>query len=158
MKMHVAQFNIARMRAPLTDPLMADFVAQLDPINTLADEAPGFVWRLQAGIGGSDIRLYGDEPILANMSVWETVEDLREYVYKTAHLGPLQDRKRWFDKIEEAYYVMWWVPAGYIPTPEEGNERLDYLRANGETEHAFSLKRVFPPSPYRGSITPSPDT
>jgi hypothetical protein len=143
---HLAQFNIARMRAPLTDPLMADFVAQLAPINALADRSPGFVWRLQSeGGDATNIRLYGDEPILVNMSVWESVEALRDYVYRSAHIGPLRDRKQWFDKFEGAYYALWWVPAGYHPTAEEGKARLDHLRQHGETPHAFSFHKLFPP-------------
>ena len=106
-KYHLAQINIARMRAPLTDPIMADFVAQLAPINALADASPGFVWRLQSESGdATSLRPYGAEPILVNMSVWESVEDLRQYVYRSAHTGVLRDRREWFEKFDGAYYAL----------------------------------------------------
>ena len=142
---HLAQFNIARMRAPLTDPLMADFIAQLAPINALADQSPGFVWRLQSeGGDATNIRPYGDEPILVNMSVWESVEHLRDYVYRSAHTGALRDRKQWFEKFDGASYALWWIQVGQLPTVEEGKARLDYLHEHGETPYAFSFQHIFP--------------
>ena len=145
MPYHLAQINIARMKAPLTDPIMAGFVAQLAPINALADQSPGFVWRLQSeGGDATSIRPYGDEPILVNMSVWESVEQLHQYVYRSAHTAVSRDRKQWFKKFEGAYYALWWVPIGHRPTPEEGKARLDHLRECGETPFAFSFQRTFP--------------
>ena len=142
---YIAQINIAHMRAPLTDPIMEDFVAQLPPINALADESPGFVWRLQSEDGdATSIKVYDDDMIIINLTVWESVDALREYVYKSAHQGVLRDRKRWFAKFDGPYYALWWIPAGHIPSIEEGKERLDHLRAQGETAHAFSFKNVFP--------------
>lgn len=44
---HLAQLNIARMLAPIDSPVMADFVANLDRINQLAEKSDGFVWRLK---------------------------------------------------------------------------------------------------------------
>jgi hypothetical protein len=155
---HLAEINIARMRAPLTDPLMADFVAQLAPVNTLADASPGFIWRLQTGGGdATGIKAYGDEPILVNMSVWESVAHLQDYVYRSAHTAVMRDRKQWFDRFEGAYYALWWVPVGYHPTVEEGKARLDYLREHGETEYAFSFKNVFP-QPANVAETEEADT
>jgi hypothetical protein len=141
---HLAEINIARMRAPLTDPLMADFVAQLAPVNALAEQSPGFVWRLQLESGdATHIRPYGDAPILVNMSVWESVEHLQNYVYRSVHIEVWRDRKQWFEKFEGAYYALWWIPVGHRPTLEEGKARLDYLRESGETDYAFSFKKVF---------------
>src|SRR4026208_2508117 len=141
---HLAQINIARMLAPIDDPIMADFVSQLPPINALADASPGFVWRLETEKGdATSIRIYADEMVAINMSVWESVDALREYVYKSAHSGVLRDRKRWFEKFDGPYYALWWVPVGHIPTTEEGKERLDYLREHGDTSYAFSFKNIF---------------
>lgn len=82
-KYHLAQINIARTLAPIGDPLMAEFVAQLPPINALADESPGFVWRLQSESGdATSIKVYDDDFIIVNLTVWESVDALREYVYK----------------------------------------------------------------------------
>ena len=142
---HLAQINIARMLAPIDDPIMAEFVAQLPPINALADQSPGFVWRLQSESGdATSIRVYDDDFIIVNLTVWESVDALREYVYKSAHQGVLRDRKRWFEKFDGSYYALWWVPAGHYPSTGEGKERLDYLREHEETAYAFSFKNVFP--------------
>ena len=142
---HIAQINITRTLAPLTDPIMAEFVAQLAPINVLADRSPGFVWRLQSEIGdATSIRAYEDDSIIVNLTVWESVDALHEYVYKSAHHRVLRDRKRWFQKFDGPYYALWWVPVGQLPSTEEGKERLDYLRKHGDTAYAFSFKHVFP--------------
>lgn len=142
---HLAQINIARMLAPIDDPIMAEFVAQLAPVNALADTSPGFVWRLQAESGdATSIKVYDDEMIIVNLTVWESAEALGEFVYKSAHYEVLRDRKRWFEKFDGPYYAMWWVPAGRLPGIEEGKERLDYLRQHGDSDYAFSFKHVFP--------------
>jgi hypothetical protein len=144
-KYHLAQINIARMLAPIDDPIMADFVALLPPVNAMADVSRGFVWRLQTEEGdATSLKVYDDDMVIVNMSVWESVESLREYAYKSAHAGVMRDRKRWFEKFEGPYYALWWVPAGHIPTTEEGKERLDHLREHGNTAYAFSFKNVFP--------------
>jgi len=141
----IAQINIGRMLASIDDPIMAEFVAQLAPINALADSAPGFVWRLQTEEGdATSLKVYDDDFVIVNMSVWESVESLREYAYKSAHSNVVRDRKRWFEKFEGLYYALWWVPAGHLPSPEEGKERLDYLRDHGDSPHAFSFKNIFP--------------
>ena len=142
---HLAQINIGRLRAPLDDPRIAGFVDQLDPINALADESPGFVWRLQSEAGdATSFRVFEDERILLNMSVWESMEALQEYVYHSAHLGPLRDRKQWFDVPDKPHLALWWIPAGHLPTPQEGKERLEHLRRHGPSPEAFTFKQPFP--------------
>ncbi|HKQ52549.1 MAG TPA: DUF3291 domain-containing protein [Pyrinomonadaceae bacterium] len=149
---HLAEINIARLRAPLDDPSMADFVAQLDPVNAIADESVGFVWRLKAegGEASSYVRAFDDERILINMSVWESVEALQQYVYRSMHAGVFLDRKKWFEKLEGPPLAMWWVPAGYTPTIAEGVERLKTLARLGPSRAAFTFKAQFPPpqKPY----------
>jgi len=142
---HLAQINIARMLAPIDDPVMAEFVAQLAPVNALADGTPGFVWRLQTESGdATGFKVYDDEMIIVNLTVWESAEALREFVYKNAHYGVLRDRKRWFEKVDGPYYAIWWIPAGKLPGIEEGKKRLEYLREHGDSDYAFSFKKVFP--------------
>lgn len=142
---HIAQINIARMLAPINDPIMADFVAQLPPINALADRSPGFVWRLQSESGdATSIKVYDDDMIIVNLTVWENLDVLREYVYKSAHHGVLRDRERWFEKFDGPYYALWWVQAGYLPDVQEGKARLDHLRLHGDSAYAFSFKHIFP--------------
>src|SRR5262245_20039816 len=132
---HLAQVNIARMLAPLNDPLMADFVALLEEINALADRSPGFVWRLQTeSANATYIRPYEDGHILFNLSVWESVESLKDYVYRSAHAEVMRRRRQWFEKFDGPYTALWWVEAGHIPTVEEAKERLEHLRERGESE------------------------
>jgi hypothetical protein len=151
---HLAQLNIARMLAPLTDPLMAGFVAGLDAINALADNSPGFLWRLQTSEGNAtDLRPYEDDLILVNLSLWASLADLSTFVYKSRHRQVLQQRGQWFQHFDGPYLALWWVPSGHIPSVEEAKERLAYLCAHGETQHAFSFKKLFPAP---GTITDLP--
>ena len=143
---HLAQVNVARMRAPLEDPLMSAFVEQLDFVNALADRSPGFVWRLQTDTGNAtDVRAYDDPLILFNLSVWESVEALRDYVYSSAHRQPLRERKQWFVPMDAPHLALWWVPAGHRPSVQEATERLEHLRRHGPGPTAFSFSRAFDP-------------
>jgi hypothetical protein len=143
---HLAQINIGRIRAPMTDSLMSGFVAELDPVNALADTSPGFVWRLQTDAGdAAGIRPYDDETILINLSVWESVEALKAFVYRTHHADVMRQREKWFEHLDTYFIALWWIPAGTIPTVLEAKVRLDHLRENGESPYAFSFKRVYPP-------------
>ena len=145
-KYHIAQINIARMRAPLDDPVMAGFAAQLAPMNQLADESPGFVWRLETDEGDATaVRPYEDELIIPNMTVWESIEALHDFVYRRPHRHPLRDRRSWFLPLDGPNFVLWWVEAGHNPTVEEGTSRLEMLAENGPTPEAFTFARPFPP-------------
>ncbi len=143
--LHLAQVNIARMVAPLESDTMAGFVARLDEINAVADRSPGFVWRLQDGDDATSLRPFDDDRILVNMSVWESVEALRTYVYASAHKDVLKQRQQWFSRFEGAFMALWWIPAGHIPTVEEAKARLAHLEAHGPSPFAFTFKAVFPP-------------
>jgi hypothetical protein len=143
---HLAQLNVARFRLPMDDPAMAGFVEQLDPINALADAAPGFVWRLQTEEGNATaIHAYEDDLMLVNMSVWESVEALAEFVYRSGHVGVMRRRREWAERMAEAYMCLWWVPAGETPTVEEAQGRLEHLREHGPTPRSFTFKKRFPP-------------
>lgn len=153
-KYHLAQVNIALMRSPLNDPLMEEFVASLDEINALADGSPGFVWRLQSDRGNAtDFRPYDDDRILFNLSVWESLEQLQSYVYKSAHGEVMRKRRQWFEKFEGMYFALWWVEAGHIPSVIEAKQRLDHLNEHGTSDWAFNFKNPFP-SPDRSPTTP----
>lgn len=144
---HLAQVNVALLREPIDSELLEDFVADLDPVNAAADAAPGFLWRLQTEDGdATSIRAFDDDRIIVNMSVWESVEALADYVYRDAgHRAVLTKRRKWFHKVAEAHVVLWWVPAGHVPTVEEAEERLGFLRAHGPTPVAFTFKHRFAP-------------
>jgi Domain of unknown function (DUF3291) len=136
--LHIAQLNIARAVAPLDSPVMAGFVERLAEINALADSSPGFVWRLQTPAGdATSLRVFDDPLIIVNMSVWQNIESLHAYVYRSAHAGVMAARKRWFAKYPGPYYVLWWVERGHTPTVEEGKARLAQLAATGPSAEVF---------------------
>jgi hypothetical protein len=141
---HLAQLNVALGQAAIDSPEMAEFVAHLERVNALADAAPGFVWRLQDESGDATaIRAYDDERMIINLSVWESVEALWSFVYDGGHLAVMRRRREWFQRLQTAYVVLWWVPEGRIPAVEEAIARLDHLEANGPTPHAFTFKQRF---------------
>lgn len=144
--LHIAQINIARMLFPIDSPDMASFVSRLDEINALADGAPGFVWRLQTPEGNATyLRPYEDERILVNMSVWESVDALKNFTYRTAHAELLRDRRNWFEHFAGAMLALWWVPAGHTPGVDEAKKRLEHLEKHGPTNFAFTFKTIHPP-------------
>jgi hypothetical protein len=144
---HLAQINIARMRAPLTDPIMKGFVDQLVDVNRTAEAAPGFIWRLSSEKGdATNIRAYDDELILVNMSVWASIESLREFTYRSQHAGVFRDRVQWFERSAGAQLALWWIPVGHIPSVEEGKTRLALIEKLGPTPEAFTFKQSFNPS------------
>jgi hypothetical protein len=149
---HLAQLNIGRLRAPLDDPLMADFVSELPRINALAEAAPGFVWRLrdEDGPDATTLRPYGPD-MLVNLTVWESVETLRDFTYRGAHLEPLRRRREWFVRSGTSMHlVLWWVPVGHVPTVDEARERLELLESQGPTAAAFTLRQ--PVAVTHGSV------
>jgi hypothetical protein len=144
---HLAQLNIAHPLAPLDEAQMADFVRDLPTVNALADAAPGFVWRLrdEDGQDATSLRPYGPDTMV-NMSVWESVEALRDFAYRGPHLESLRRRREWFDYAGiEAHLVLWWIPAGTPPTLDEAHDRLDLLVRKGPGPDAFTLREPYPP-------------
>ncbi|MEV6735516.1 DUF3291 domain-containing protein [Streptomyces sp. NPDC051104] len=146
----LAEVNIARLKAPLESPQLKDFVAALDPVNAAADGSDGFVWRLQSDSGNAtDIPVLGDEWLIINMSTWRDANALTAFMYQGQHREMLARRREWFERLEEAFTALWWVPAGHRPTVAEAEERLLHLRAHGPTEYAFTLRTSFPPGEGR---------
>jgi hypothetical protein len=145
MPYHIAQINIGRLVAPIEDPRIAGFVAQLDPINSLADTTPGFVWRLQSSSGNAtDVTYNEDSSVMVNMSVWESIEALREYAYKSKHVAVFRERAKWFQKMDQPSYCLWWVTAGHVPTVAEGRERLEHYQRHGASPLSFWFSQLFP--------------
>jgi len=146
---HLAQINIAKGIASLDDPLMRDFVDQIDFINGLADQAPGFVWRLQSDLGNAtDIQKFPDEKVIVNMSVWESLESLKTFVYSEEHLRILRQKKKWFENMTTPNLALWWLPVGSLPTLEDGREALATLESASKEKqaiHAFTFSRPVPP-------------
>jgi hypothetical protein len=152
---HLAQVNIGRLKAPIDDPLIADFVAQLDEINALADRSPGFIWRLQDESGNATAVPAFDDPLMIiNMSVWESLEALTTYVYRSDHTRVLTRRRDWFEKMDRPHMALWWIPAGTLPTVADAKERLAVLEANGPTATAFTFRERFaPPAPMQAAAS-----
>lgn len=146
MKFHLAQLNIARARGTRHDPVMAGFYDNLDRINSLGEASPGFVWRLQDEAGdATSIQAFDDPAMLVNLTVWEDVETLRAFAYHTDHLEFVQRRHEWFERPAGPWMVLWWIPAGTIPTLEEAKERLAMLEREGPSPQAFTFGKSYPP-------------
>jgi len=160
----LAQVNVARLRRPLESPELADFVDALNPVNTSADAAPGFVWRLQteAGDATAIVAFEWDAAdsvgVIVNMSTWRSIDDLSKWVYGDMHLEVLRRRREWFARVAEATVALWWVPAGYRPTIQEAEARIRLLRGNGPTVEAFTFRDPFDrPDHQLMSAVPSGD-
>lgn len=142
----LAHLNVAQLKAPTSDPLLADFVARIPGVNALGDSTPGFVWRLHDGSDEAGPDPFADPLLLINLSVWESVDALRAFVYAGAHAQVMRDRRRWFDSGGQAPYVLWWVRSGERPTLIDAKRRLESLRDNGPSPSAFTFVRTFPAS------------
>lgn len=140
----LAQLNVARPLEPLDSPRLADFVANLDRINHLAEQSPGYVWRLVGDAVDAEGRYPLGRDVIATMSVWESLAALQDFAFRSGHADVMKRRREWFSKMAEAYVVLWWVPRGHRPDVHEGAARLARLRAEGPTPEAFSFKDAFP--------------
>lgn len=144
MEYYLAQVNIAKMLAPTDSPIMADFVANLDSINQLAEQSDGFIWRLKTDDNNAtSIKVYDDDFIIVNMSVWETIDKLFNYVYKSNHVEIFKRRKEWFEKMKDMHMALWYVEEGKHPTVADAVARLDHIRKHGQTPYAFTFKQRF---------------
>ena len=147
----LAQVNIGRLLAPVESPLLADFMAALDPVNAAADGAPGFIWRLQTEDGNATaVRAFewdaaGSAGVIMNMSVWESVEALAAFVYSDVHRQVLRRRREWFALMREAYTALWWIERGQVPAAADAEDRIRHLRKHGPSPYAFTMRLHFPP-------------
>ncbi|MBL7818442.1 MAG: DUF3291 domain-containing protein [Saprospiraceae bacterium] len=146
-KFHLAQLNIARMvGVDINDPVMADFVAQIDEVNAIAESFEGFVWRLKDDSGNATaFNPFDDVKLIVNMSVWDSIESLEKFVFNGRHLDVMKRRRNWFERFGKAYMVLWWIPEGHQPTLEEAQERLQHLQENGVSAYAFDFRNKFAP-------------
>lgn len=144
---HLAQLNLAHLKAPMDSALLQTFVAKLDEINALADASPGFVWRYITSNADPAHSDAGDPQVIFNMSVWQDIPALHHYVYKTAHAQVFAQRAAWFHdwqaRLAASHMALWWIPAGTLPTPAQAMERAAHLLAHGPTAHAFTFKKSF---------------
>lgn len=139
--MHLAQVNIGKMVAPIDSPMMRGFVDNLDLINNLAESSNGFVWRLkEESNNATSIRIFDDDFLIINLTVWKNIESLYEFVYRSDHSRFLKRRSEWFERMSDMHMAMWYIEEGLHPTVDEALERLVYLRRSGESDHAFTFK------------------
>jgi heme-degrading monooxygenase HmoA len=145
----LAQANVAYAIAPADDPRLADYIARLDEMNQLADRSPGFVWRYLTDSRDPTQREFADPFVLFNMSVWDSIEALHAYTYRTAHAEVYAARRRWFAEAKAVVgghaLAMWWIPEGERPTVADAKARLEAITANGPSERAFTFKQRFAP-------------
>lgn len=139
--MHLAELNVGRLLAPTDDPRVAAFMEALDRVNGIGKRSAGFVWMMEGsgepGTGNTEAKIGGDPQYVSNLTVWEDVGSLENFVWNTVHRAFYQRRAEWFEVLGSMHFVMWWVPVGHKPTLQEALARLDHLRAHGDTEHAF---------------------
>jgi hypothetical protein len=142
-QMQLAQLNIARLAYPLESPEMQDFVLALNAINLLAEESPGFVWRLKGeGNNATDVQMFNDPSLIVNLSVWADFASLKHYVYNSGHAHYLKRRREWFVPLEEAGTVLWWIPDGHLPSVPQAQAKLEHLRTYGSTTEAFGINHA----------------
>ena len=150
--MHLAQLNIAKAKYDIDAPEIKEFVDNLEPINYIAESSDGFIWRLKdEGGDATNIQAFDDPNMLVNMSVWESVDTLKNFMFRTHHRDFLRRKKEWFHSLSEDSYVLWWIPIGHTPTIEEAIEKLTFLRKYGDTPQAFSFKSNFSADEYLAS-------
>ena len=144
--MHLAQLNIGRLKAPIDDPIIDDFRNNLARINALADASAGFVWRLKDESGdATSIKPFGDELEIVNLSVWESVEALADFAYRSGHVELLLRRREFFEAPDKPILCLWWIQEGTVPTVEDAIDRLDHLRAHGPSPKSFTFRHRFEP-------------
>ena len=143
--LHLAQVNIAKRLAPLDDPIMQDFIDNVDNINAIADKSDGFKWRMQDEDKDGAASVFKDDTLVINISVWESLESLFNYTYNSGHIEVFKRKKEWFRKMKMVHMAFWYVVEGYEPTFQDAKDRLDYLNSNGDTPYAFSFKSKFSP-------------
>ena len=125
--LHLAELNVGRLVGSVDDPRLKDFMDNLERINALAERSPGFVWRLKGesdATGATDIQLPGDPQTAVNLSVWENAEALETFVWNTVHERFYNRKAEWFEPMDRPHFVMWWIPAGRLPTLEEAEAWL----------------------------------
>lgn len=147
MAYQLAQINVGKMKGvDIDDPIMKEFVDNLDYVNGLAEQHPGFVWRLQDDENNAtSFNPYNNVSIIINISVWKDVATLKSFVYNSPHFEFVKRRREWFEKFATHHFAMWWIESGRFPTVEEATEKLKLLEANGNAPEVFDFRQTFPP-------------
>lgn len=127
----------------IDDPIMKEFVDNLDAVNSEAEKSEGFIWRLtDEDDNATSFDPYQNVRIIINVSVWKDVDSLKDFVFNGTHLSFMRRRKEWFEQFGKAYFCMWRIEAGHVPTVEEAVERLEHFQEHGSSEYAFGFKSI----------------
>ncbi|KJD34848.1 hypothetical protein PW52_13115 [Tamlana sedimentorum] len=145
---YLAQVNVAKCKAPLDDPIMQDFVNNVNRINAIADQSEGFIWRLEGEEKNEVAQIFQDASLIVNISLWKNLESLFNYIYKSAHVDIFKRKKEWFSKIELSHMAFWYIPESALPTLQEAKHKLDYLNEFGSSPYAFTFKDKFSVSDF----------
>ncbi len=153
---HLAELNVGRLLAPTGDPRVAEFMANLERVNGLGKRMPGFVWMMEGsgepGTGNTENAIGDDPQFVANLTVWEDVQSLEKFVWGTIHKQFYERRQEWFEVLGQMHFAMWWVPAGHKPSLDEAVERLEHLRSNGPSDHAFGWNELKQATQWRNNV------
>lgn len=139
----VAQLNIGRLVADPDDPRVAEFMDNIALVNGLAERSAGYLWRFtdEGGVGATGAPVEASDPrMIANLSVWESVEALEAFVWRTVHKRFFERKGSWFERLEEPHFVMWAVPRDHRPTIAEALNRLERLKRGGPSREAFDWR------------------
>jgi hypothetical protein len=121
---------------------MAEFMARLDEINRLAERSPGFVWRLQGDNGNNtDLRIGDDPRVIANLTAWESIEDLFAFTYRSEHKTVFARRFEWFERWNGPSVVLWWQRRDG-PTVDDALPLRHLARPDGRCLH---VQAALPP-------------
>jgi heme-degrading monooxygenase HmoA len=140
----LAQFNLARLAIEVDDPVLQSFFDAVAPVEAQAETTNGYLWRDQYFGQLLQPGPFADDE-LATMTMWTSVESLRGFTYSGAHREAFLARRSWFVKPKPPSMVLWWLPAGTRPTPDNALQKLAALAADGPTPAAFSFAQTFPP-------------
>ncbi len=126
---------------------MGGFVSLLDAVNKEGECAPGFVWILKDETGTAiNFNPFDDPTLLVNLTVWENLESLRQYIYQGLHGRAFAQRKAWFEATGKEHLVLWWIPKGHIPSIGEAKDKMEKLWREGPSAEAFTFKKLFIPA------------
>jgi Domain of unknown function (DUF3291) len=144
MKYNLAQINISKSKGLPDSPVMAAFMEKIDDVNAIAEGSTGFIWRLKSDDGNAtSIQIFEDELIIVNMSVWESFEAFKGFVFNGLHAAMMRSRNEWFEKSDFSNLALWWIPEGHIPNTDEAKSKLEKIAAEGDTQEAFRFKNIF---------------
>ena len=107
----------------------------------------GFVWASGNSFyaDANVVRIFDEPNAILNLSVWESYDALKDFVFNGAHREVMQNRDTWFKQLPQLVSVLWWTKVGVMPTIAEAKQKLDLINAVGATPAAFNFAKHFDP-------------